>query len=152
MPTSPTRSCTYTYLPFTDQLTIRSTIELAERSLSPKKMLQPSLPREATWLDIYKHKPELEAQVRAICGAKDTKGAVRVFQDLYRTLSHEIHNPDAVSVPIPLSLSYTTAAVVVLLCRSIPVNFHILSVNNVDLGSEYTPEQVKAGNFWGAGG
>lgn len=115
-------------------------------------MLQPSLPREATWLDIYKHKPELEAQVRAICGVKDTKGAVRVFQDLYRTLSHEIHNPDAVSVPIPLSLSYTTAAVVVLLCRSIPVNFHILSVNNVDLGSEYTPEQVKAGNFGGAGG
>ena len=98
MPTSPTRSCTYTYLPFTDQLTIRSTIELAERSLSLKKMLQPSLPREATWRDIYKHKPELEAQVRAICGAKDTKGAVRVFQDLYRTLSHEIHNPDAVSV------------------------------------------------------
>ena len=153
MPTSPTRSCTYAYLPFTDQLTIRSTIELAERSLSPKKKLQPSPPREATWLDIYKEKPELEAQVRAICGAKDTKGAVRVFQDLYRMLSNEIHNPDAVSVPIPLSrLSYATAALVVLLCRSIPVNFHILSVNNVDLGSEYTPEQVKAGNFGGAGG
>jgi len=153
LPTSPTRSCTYTYLPFTDQLTIRSTIELAERSLSPKKKLQPSLPREATWLDIYKEKPELEAQVRAICGAKDTTGAVRAFQDLYKKLSHEIHNPDAVTVPIPLGrLSFVTAALVVLLCRRLPIHYHILSADNVDLGGGYTPEQVKRGEFQEGGG
>lgn len=127
-------------------------MERAERSLSPMKKLQPSLTREATWLDIYKVKPELEAQVRALTGAKDTMGAVRVFQDLYKMLSWEIHNPDAVTVPIPLGrLSFATAALVVLLCRNAPMKYHILSENNEDLGSNFTPEQVKAGKVWGEG-
>ena len=152
-PTSPTRSCTYTYLPFTDQLTIRSVIELVERTLSPKKARLPSLSREDTWLEIYHLNPELEAQVRAICGAKDTTGAVRAFQDLYKKLSNEIHNPDAVTVPIPLGrLSFVTAALVVLLCRRLPIHYHILSADNVDLGGEYTPEQVKRGEFQEGGG
>jgi len=151
--TSPTRSCVYTYLPFTDQLTIRSVIELVERSLSPKKARLPSLSREDTWLEIFELNPELEAQVRAICGAKDTTGAVRAFQDLYKKLSHEIHNPDAVTVPIPLGrLSFVTAALVVLLCRRLPIHYHILSADNVDLGGGYTPEQVKRGEFQEGGG
>ena len=151
--TSPTRSCVYTYLPFTDQLTIRSVIELVERSLSPKKARLPSLSREDTWLEIFELDPELEAQVRAICGAKDTTGAVRAFQDLYKKLSNEIHNPDAVTVPIPLGrLSFVTAALVVLLCRRLPIHYHILSADNVDLGGEYTPEQVKRGEFQEGGG
>jgi hypothetical protein len=98
--TSPTLSCTYTYLPFTDQLTVRNVIELVERTLSPKKARQPSLSRGDTWLDIFELDPDLEAQVRAICGAKDTTGAVRAFQDLYEKLSNEIHNPDAVDVKL----------------------------------------------------
>ena len=152
-PTLPTRSCTYTYLPFTDQLTIRSVIELVERTLSPKKARLPSLSREDTWLEIFELNPELEGQVRAICGAKDTTGAVRAFQDLYKKLSNEIHNPDAVTVPIPLGrLSFVTAALVVLLCRRLPIHYHILSADNVDLGGGYTPEQVKGGEFWGGGG
>ena len=123
-------------------------IELVERTLSPKKARQPSLSRGDTWLDIFELDPDLEAQVRAICGAKDTTGAVRALQDLYKKLSNEIHNPDAVDVPIPLGqLSFVTAALAVLLCRRLPIRYHILSADDVNLGGEYTPEQVKRGEF-----
>jgi hypothetical protein len=137
---------------FTDQLTIRSVIEIVERTLSPKKARNPSLSREETWLDIFEREPEVKAQVRAISGAKDTKGAVRIIQNLYKLLSGEIHNPDAVDVPVPLGLlSFVNAAVAVLLCRTLPIKYHILSTDNEDLGGGYTPEQVKRGDFTGVG-
>ncbi len=130
-----------------DRLTIRSVIEKLERNLCPKKRMQPSLSRRETWLDIFERHPELEAQVRAVTGAKDTAGAVQTIKDLYKDLSHEIHNPDAWEVPIPLGLlSHVDAGLAVLMCRRLPVHFRLLSAGGTDLGGSYTPEQVARGD------
>lgn len=123
-----------------------------ERRLSPKKAGNPSLSRNETWLDIFACHPEVEAQVRTISGAKDTEGAVRAIQELYRALSDEIHNPDVRDVPIPLGLlTYVNAALAVLLCRLLPVNYHLLSAAGGFLGRGFTPEQVKRRELPGEG-
>lgn len=121
-------------------------MERLERDLSPKKTMQPALSRRETWLDIFHRNPELEARVRALCGAKDTRGAVGAIQGLYKLLSHEIHNPAASEVPIPLGLlSHADAGLAVLLCHRLPVRYRLLSVEGTDLGGSYTPEQVARG-------
>jgi hypothetical protein len=122
-------------------------MEKLERKLCPKKKMQPSLSRRETWLDIFESDPEVEARVRAVTGVKDTVGAVEAIKDLYKELSHEIHNPEAREVPIPLGLlSHVDAGLAVLMCHRLPVLYRLLSVEGTDLGGSYTPEQVGRGD------
>lgn len=125
----------------TGRLKIRSVIEGLELKLSPRKAMHESLNRKEVWLDVFANDPELEEQVRVVSGAKDTNGAVRMIQELYKQLSQEIHNPEGVDVPIPLaSLSYACAALAMVLCRRLPVHYRLLSPGGVELGRWLTPE------------
>jgi hypothetical protein len=106
--------------------------------------MRPSLSRREVWADILERDRELEAQVRAVTGAKDATRAVQAIQDLYKELSH---NPDVSEVPIPLGLlSRVDAGLAVLMCRRLPVRYRLLSVEGTDLGGSYTPEQVARGD------
>jgi hypothetical protein len=145
-PTLPT--CSFTSVCLTGELKIRTVIEGLELKLGPKKGMHESLNRRETWLDVFANDPELEEQVRAVSGAKDTKGAVRVIQNLYQQLSHEIHNPKGVDVPIPLeTLSFTSAALAMVLCRRLPVLYRLLSPRGKELSRSLTPEQVARGDI-----
>lgn len=127
-------------------------MERLERALSPKKAIQRSLGRKETWLDVFDHHPTLEKEVRAAVGAQDTRGAVVAIQNLYQKISHEIHNPTVQEVPIPLGLlSYAEAALAVVLCRRVPVQYTLMSEDGVELGSDYTPEQVARGQLGAEG-
>ena len=68
---------------------------------------------------------------------------LKTFAGYYQSL--EVYRTDII-IPFGL-LSYGKAALAVLLCRTLPIKYHILSTDNEDLGGGYTPEQVKRGEF-----